>query len=460
MLSTRDRIFNKGMVNRGDSLTLTNPVQSLYMQNLFDLESSDTLISLYHLDNYHPIWNILNMSNTNVYSRKENFLSWMTANQSGEPADFTSPVVTDPCAVGNGFDYGFCSWEVEDFNRLRRSTPVRDLTRRNMKLFEKQAEYDIAGNRITNDWDWDTAVLGKTVLQDMHRQLMSGSKLVAGEVDGILNLIKYGYTNPQTDDDCIEMDSYVVDWDGAYVCDFSNGNPTAEINGVVVPAAIGANLTMIDLIKAYVMRVAQRISVTSVRGTYQHIALVDVNVLQDLIDCYVCYTVCGRDISRMDSFEARTRNEQLQAQLGEFGAVTLTFNGYPVTFMPWAYDDSLYDAVADEYTIVFLIPRIGNYPVWEIEFLDMQNALRGMNIGNMDFQISDMGRWLHMETTDWTCYRRQLETQFRVLHRAPWTSMKITGIKAIGSAFGRISLDPQSPNFYATLTSAPSVTPL
>lgn len=457
-----NQVFNKmTKVNRGGDLTITNPVQNLYSQRLFDLDSSDTLISMYHLNNYHPLWNIVNINNTNIYRRKENFLNYVGASGSASNTPST-PVITNPCADGNGVEYGFFSWEVEGFNRLRRTTPVRDITRTQLRLSENEPVFDIAGNRVENDFEWDVATLSTSLIQDMHRQVMAGNSSNAGEVAGILELIKFGYIDPKTTNPQTAMDSIVVDWGAAPVCDFTSGNPLAEINGVVVNPNVGANLTIIDLIKAYVKRVAQKISVSSVAGDYQFVSMLDVELLQDIIDCYVCYTVCGRDITRMDSFEARNRNEQLRSQLGEFGAVTLSFDGYNVTFVPWQYTDDLYDVNTDTYSMIFMIPRIGNYPVWEFEFLDMQNGINSVQNSLLDvdeFMVTDSGRFLHMAENDLTCYKRHLETQFRVLHRAPWTSMKVSNISLVsGSLLGRFSFDSGSPDYLGNSTKVASAT--
>lgn len=454
--------FNNQLKQRHSDLAVTNPVQSLYQQDLFDLNCSDGMIAFYKANDYHPLWRILPVSNTLEYRRKENFLNYTGyAGTAAGTATHQDAVIVDPCGDGCTFEYGFCSWEIEGFNRLRCCTPVRDINYRNVKLCENDPLFDIAGNIIDNDFEWDVAMLSDSILRAMHYQLVQGNSANAGEVDGMLAQVTYGYVDPVHGEACEAMDSTVVDWAGNDVCP-DGGTTGVTVNGVAVPVAAQATLTLIDIIKAYVKRTDERIFASSVGGFYRYFALIDSTLLECIIDCYVCYTVCGGDIERMDAFEARARLEELRSQLGQFGAVTLTFDGRSVTFVPWQVTDAFYDSVTGQYSILFFIPQIGNYRVWEVEFLDFAANWRGLELVDSDeFMITDNGRWLHMAEREKTCYKRCLEVQFRVLHRAPWTSMLVNNI-ACDSLFGHFSFDSLSDDYLGgvTKTAAPTTVPL
>lgn len=433
---------NMQKIQRGDELALTSPVDNLYNPALFSLEASDTLIGFSLLNNVHPFINILPKRNTNIYRGSENMLTYIAPD--GTAADTpTGSSVANPCEPGNSVESGHVSFLYEGFTRSRRSTPVRDITDRGIKYVETQPIYDIAGNLVEDDFEWDAVRLSTVVLQDLHRLLLNGNSVNPGETAGMLELIDYGYTDPVTAAAHPEMDSYVIDWNSNSVCDFTNGAPGITYNGVAVAADVAANTTMIDVFKSYVRRVSQRITMSTVNGAFNFVSLLDPIVLGELIDCYVCYTVCGSDVTRMDSFEARRRNEELRSQLGRFGAVTLTFDGWDVLFMPYTWS-GLYDSGTGEYTIITIVPQIGTYPVWELQFKDMANAINGLELNYKDFMVTDTGRFLHWSQMDHTCYQRHTELQFRLIHRAPFTSMKITGISVSGDIFGRISHDPLS----------------
>lgn len=427
------------MITRdADPLTAGSPT-GLYNQLLFDLCSDDAVISLSLANAYNPALNAIGFIDSDVYRIQENFLSYIGADGTGADSA-TSGVATDPCAPANSIESGGCAFVLEGWTRLRRSSPVRDMTDTGERYCETQPIYTIGGERIDNDQMWDLTQMATVIIRDMHRQVILGDAGEDAQTDGLINLIQSTYTDPVLQSSCKEMAGHVVDWNGQTMC-LTDGQTGATYNGNAIPDGY----QMIDVIKAYVRMARGRIQMSSIAGAPKHIALIPMNMMQSLIDCYVCYTVCGSDITRMDSFEARTMNERLQSEVGIFGAVNLMFDGVPIAFFPW--DFGLYDEVAGTGQIIFLVPDVGNTPIVRIQIKNMQSVLAQQFFANGNYQATDLGRWLWWENRDNTCYQMHVENQHRVYMRAPWLQMRITNIAHGNVGPENFSMDPQSARF-------------
>lgn len=434
--------MNKKIVQRdADPLTLGTP-DGIYNQRLFDLCASDSVIGLASLDSYNPALDAIGFVDSNVDTVHEHFLTWVAARYDGDAEAYTSGVATDACAPGETVESGGCKFLLEDWTRLRRASDTRDMTNLGMKYCETQPMYTIAGQRIENDKMWDVVRLGKVILRDMHRQIILGDGGEAAQTDGLVNLIQSTYTDPSTNSRCDEMAGHVVNWGGQGMA-ITNGQTGATYNGTAIPDGY----QLIDVVNSYVQMARRRVQMSSLSGAPKHIALIPTNFMQCLIDAYICYTVCANDITRMDTWEARSRREQLQAQIGVYGTITLTFSGTPITFFPWDY--GLYNESTGTGQIMFLVPDVGNTPVIRIQQKNMQRVLTDANSMFRDdkYQATDMGRWLWWEDRDHTCYRIHVENQHRVYLRAPWLQMRITNVTCGNVGLENFSMDPQSPRY-------------
>lgn len=136
----------------------------------------------------------------------------------------------------------------------------------------------------------------------------------------------------------------------------------------------------------------------------------------------------------------------LHSRLGQNGAVTLDFDGHNVTFVEWT-KGGLYDSATGLYSMIILVPRIGNFNAWELQFKDMNKGIGGLELDYKKWMVTDGGRWLHYSQQDHTCYQRHLELQYRLCGRARWTALKVENISCATDAFGNLSSDPASEDF-------------
>lgn len=434
----KEKLFNARVERDADPLTLPQAVDGIYNQLLFDLCGDNDLVSLSLMGAYNPALDAIGFVTNNTYHIHEDMIVYVSADgaAAGEP---TSGVQTDPCAPGNEIESGGCAFELTGWGRLRRSSPVRDITDVMLKYCEQQPIYNIAGQRIDNDYEWDVVRLMSVILHDFQRLFITGNNANPGEADGLEQLVTYGYTDPDTAEDCTSMDSTVVDWNGNAICP-TNGAVGVTVNGVLITD--GYRLT--DIIKAFLRKTQTGIQMSSLVGAPLHVGLATTATLNCLISCYVCDLVCGGDVERMDTFEARAEIARLRQQFGANGAVLLSFEGYPVLF--YAYDWELYDDQSGYTDMYLLTPTVGNTPLLRIQVKDMSEATRITERGTDVFRVTDQNRVLSWENWDNTCYQVSSELQWRVYLPAPWAQMRITNVTC-DTPLGEISPDPLSSVF-------------
>jgi len=436
-------------------LALGSP-DGLYNQELFDLTAGDTLLGLFGGTTYNPALNAIGFENSDYQRRMEVFLTYIGAKGTGAGTP-TSAVLVDPCEPGQGVEAGGVNYLIEGWTKLRRSSDVRQLDDLTIKYWETQPRYTIAGQRIENDLQWDLYRLTQVILQDMQEQLMVGDGTNSNETDGFLNLISSTYLDPITGVSHPEMAGHVFDWHNNTM----GTTPTSA--GVTYNGnAVADGKDIIDVINAYTQMVSKRLSKATFGGSPKIIAMLPANMLQSLMEVYVCKKYCAGDTIEVSGttvvsvnvnagagsigvYEKRKELEMLYAQLGAYNAVTLNFNGVPITFYP--YDYGLYNESTKRGSIVFLVPDVGNTPIVRIHTQDFGSVLNSAFSNDPNYRASDQGRFLWWEARDHTCYTTHLQNNHRVYMRARWLQMKITNIQYTNLAIDDLSMNVNSPRY-------------
>lgn len=427
----------KKLVRRGDDLTLPTNIDGLYNQLLFDLCADDTLIGFTLFGSYNPALDQIGFVTENINNKVVNFLTWVAPDGTAidEPTD---GVQINPCTPGDSVESGTCQYNLSGWGRLRRSSGVRDTTDVITKFCQSQPIYTIAGTRIEDDYVWDLTRISSVMLQDFQRQFIIGNKSVAGQHDGLSRVVTYGYTDANGQR-CTSMDGTVIDYAENAMCP-SPDAPTEDvtINGVAAPDGY----QLLDYINAWLRKTAKRIRMSTLSGQYRHIGLIPTETLSCLIDCYVCFVTCGRDVSRMNEPDVRAEISRLKSDLNENRAITLNHQGINVTWYTWDYELVNSTGFSDIY---ILTPTVGNTPLLRIETKDMSAVASHPSMARtaQDMRVSDGSRFLSWTTVDHTCYQIHSEIQHRIWCLAPWAQLRITNISC-DPIYGHISEDPLS----------------
>ncbi len=411
------------------SLTVSDLATVYGCCGLFDMCSDMDLLSL-SLQGADPFLDWLGWTATDVCVIKKNFLTWIRPEQSAGVC--TGGYLADPCADPHGTEFGTCDFTLEDFARLRRQGPVRDVTMNDVRYCERQPRYRLDGSMINDDREFDLVVTAEVILQDLRRMVITGNDTTAGQFDGLENLVVTGYTN-SSGRRCSTMDSYVVDW---------NQNGMAGGAGITVNGtAIAATWNFVDVLLAVFRRVRQRImlapALAARLGGGLDIALVlPTHLIDCLLDHYTCWSVCdGSQYNEvaLQSYEARAFRRSLLGGRFGFGQIMLDNTTIPLL----AYDWELIKG-PNCGDIYLLVSAVGGLKLINGQYLNMA-GVPGAYPGT-GYRVSDGGRFLHWTEQDHTCVKEILEVRPRLLMWAPWAQTRFQDVCCDGV------LDPLSPD--------------
>lgn len=223
----------------------------------------------------------------------------------------------DPCDDPNGVEYGSCKITTEDFGRIGRVGPTRDIMKPK-KYCINDPLWRLDGTRVMDEREWDMKFVGDTIINDVNELLVTGNAHTCGQFDGLQQWVKTGY-------DCSILDSIIIDWNGNSM----NGGAGMTWNGNAIPATFN----FVDVLLAAYRRIIQRKS-WAPRLKTQKINIGDMIILMpnSMIPCllahFTCWSVCdGSQYNEvaLQSYEARAFYQGLLG--GVFGNGQITLDG-------------------------------------------------------------------------------------------------------------------------------------
>lgn len=402
---------------------------------LFDLCSDRDLMS-FSFQGADPFMDWIGWERTDVCLIKKNFISYTRPEYAdGSP---TAGYLANPCDDPKGVDWGACDFTLEDFARLRRQGPTRDITKGGVRLCETAPRYRLDGTPITDDREYEMRVAMEVMLQDLKRMTVSGNAATPGQFSGLELLVKNGYTN-SNGVLCQAMDSIVIDW---------NGGALTSTAGVTWNGdAIATGYTFIDVLLAAYRNIEQRIRMSPVLASQQQQVGDMVLVLPTaFIDCvlnlFTCWRVCNGaqyNENNLDSLEARNFRNSLDG--GLFGAGQIMLHGRTIPILPFDYGLIKTPSHFDAY---LLTGSIGNVKMLQGQYNDMNYAA---TTRADRYAVTDGGRVLTYSQDDHTCEKRVIEMQPRLLSWAPWANVRFEDLHC--TTLGPIlSPDPTESSFY------------
>jgi len=401
---------------------------------LFDMCADQDLMSL-SFEGTSKFLDWLGWERTNICVVKKSFITWVRPEYTGGRA--TAGYLADPCAEPNSVQWGECDFTLEDWGRLRRAGPVRDITKTDVRYCEAQPRYRLDGSPISDDREYDMVIATEVLLQDLKRLIVTGNGATGGQFDGLQQLVATGYVN-SAGRRCEIMDSIVVDW---------NSNGTDGGAGVTWNGnAVAATFNLVDVLLAIYRRIVQRISWApplAARG----LAVGDIAIVMPtgFIDCllnaYTCWRVCDGgqyDETVLNSLEGRQFRDTLNG--GMFGAGRIFLHGFEVPIIP--YDWGLINGPTT-FDMYVLTGQVGAIKLVQGQYNDMAPVTKA----RPDRYYTDGGRLLTWSDDDETCERQVVEMQPRLLCWAPWAQARIQNVRCATVA-GPLSPDPTDTSFF------------
>jgi len=415
------------------ALTLSDLATIYGCCGLFDMCADEDLMSL-HFAGTEPFMDWLGWIATNICLIRKEFIAWMRPD-----ADCSEGFLANPCEDPEGVEWGKCDFTLEDFGRLRRGGPVRDVTKNDVRYCERQPRYRLDGTPVTDDREYDARVITEVVVQDLRRYIVTGNVATAGQFDGLQRLARNGYTNANGTA-CQMMDSIVVNW---------NSNAMAGGAGITWNgAAVGANWNFVDVLLSVYRRIRSRLRWSpplraQPLGVGDIVLVMPDFLVQCLLDHYTCWRVCdGSEFNpvAIQSYEARTFRDKLLG--GQFGGGRIWLDGFEIPIIPYDWELINGPTTGDIY---FLTGAVGNVKVIHGEYNNMATVPDGYPEG--DYYYTDGGRLLGWLERDHTCIQQILEMQPRLLCWAPWAQARFQNVRCAIPG-GPLSPDPCAESYF------------
>jgi len=367
--------------------------------------------------------------------------AWVYTDQEGTAAGSVSGTVYgDACATPPTSEKGVCEYYIGDFGTLRACGEPVEVNTLGLRKCDKQPVYTIpiegVGQiRIDNDLDLETINSALTVKHELSRLLVTGDKNVAGQFDGLTNLVKEGYVSVQGNR-CYSMDSKVVDWE--------NDTLAGAVNG---------HGSIIGKIRDVVRQIMWRINTAKVGKPAEGdmVLLMPTWAAWQLLDEWAWWSIrTGQQYNEVSRDNYTMRDFRDRYSVGLFGGGYITIDGMNIHIIPhdWATIDQ--SAPYFCFDIYILTRALGGRRVFTGQYIPADigaNAVSdvaGYRHFNVEpFQGARALRWIK---TDNACVQPCTLFRPRYYLETPWAQGVIQNI-CVTTQFNPESLDPQSSYF-------------
>lgn len=404
--------------------------------NFFD-NCADGVMSL-HFNGNLGLLDWMGFNPTDECYRTVEFITWKKPTE--VQGECSPGYLADPCDDPYGFEYGSCKLTYEDFGRLGRMGPVREMMRPK-KYCRTSPRFRLDGRAVTDETEWDMRFATEVLMDDLRRLIITGSDAVAGQFDGVNAWVRDNY-------DCEPLDSIIVDW---------NDNAMAGGAGITWNGApVAATFDLVEVVLAAFRRIKQRIGwVPMWAGGVPDMILVMPSFMIDcFLDFYTCWTVCPGTESLtayIDTYEGRNFRNSLLG--GRFGNGRIWLDGVEISLMAWDWGTIVGPTRGDMY---LLTGAIGANRIWEGEHLSALEAAR--RFGGLGYSSTDGGRILVKTDVDNECYRLKEWIHPRLFCSAPWAQVRIQDV-VCNSVAGPLSPDPCDTSYFYTDSFTPAECP-
>lgn len=398
--------------------------QQMYSWGMFGYCGPDAVISA--VVNGHPFSNWIGWTGENVDRRAVKILTSM--GPSGTDTAPTSGVMTGKCAECNSVQWEKCEIDMVKGLLCRCGNEIAAVDI-GYGYCEAQPVYRVDGTLIRDDAEWQAALAGNAIAQDLEGMLVQGNRANLNEADGLERLVREGYTDCRTQNACEAVDSIVVDWafDGLNGAVNGHGNIIAKIT---------------DIIRRFKLRAKGH-------GGINIAADVTIMLPSHLRDALVDYWASFGSflVTGQIAIDATVMFERRESFItgGLFGDGWVPVDGSPVSllcndYIPFGgFNGSCSD-------IYMLTKKLGTVVTLTGFFQDfsVNAAALASRFGADRFSVTDGGRFLmYNRNTQETCFNTCLITRPGLYMSAPWVQARIYDV-CVTPQFAPISKQPGS----------------
>ena len=404
---------------------------------LFDLCGDEDLISL-TMQGSSPFFDWLQWLGTDECIIENNFITWNKPTEGSRQG-----WLSDPCADPNSTEWGTCAFRYNDFARMRRAAPTQDATKNHLRLCERQPRYRLDGTLITDDKEYNAVITMDQILQDVSSLAIIGNQATAGQFDGLQTLVATGYTD-YNGRRCRTMDSIIINWNNNQM---SGGAGITWTDGRGA-RNVSANANFVDVLHSAYRHVRQRIKWSPTLSA-QRLQVGDMILMgtteatQELLDFYVDWKVrpgVAFAENNSNSLEARELRDRMLG--GLFGDGRIFLDGFEIPLLAYDWELQKGPTTSDLY---LLIGSVGNVKT----MLGQHNNMNAVpaSFTELNFFVSDGGRFLHWWEHDHTCIQQVLEFQPRIISWAPFLNIRFQNVvvRPIG---GHLGPDPMDTSYF------------
>lgn len=422
-LQMLERSKTRGMARGFKDVLVASPGETIYGTGLFSLCGDNDVVSALIRDEAFLRW--LPWLPNQERNRFIKILSW--EGPEGSSWDVMVPTggyLSADCTPPNSVEWGKCEIVLSKglYGRCGQDIAAINI---DYKYCDKEPIYRIDGTVINNDAEWQLSLAANVLRDDISRHLITGNNAVAGQFDGLENLVKTGYVDARTGTPCTHVDSIVVDWNNA------------SISGIA------------DTIAEIVNRIKLRArSAGGVRVSQDMVIMLPAFLRDCLVNEFACEGPCatsGSATVMVIQGDARSNRDRYLVG-GQFGDGWIPVNGEPISFLvnDWIPFQSCVGGGAGSFSsdIYILTRQLGNRVVLRGEYQSFEAAAAELarNFGSNLFRVTDGGRFLVYSKSDETCFNTCLLTRPGLYLSAPWVQARITDVCCT------VNLDPIGPD--------------
>jgi len=388
---------------------------------LFSVCGPDAILSRVIQDTKFSTW--LGWQQNNDCYQFVKTITWI--GQEGTAAHDVESSAGAPCDEPPTVEWGACEYLLEK-GLLRQCGQAIYITVVGERYCDKQPLYTWEGQRINNDLDWQAIMAGMVLQNEVDRLAVVGNRAVAGEFDGLENLVNTGYVDVHTAQPCTPIDSLVVDWGSAAM-----------------------SAALITQVIALVRRIRQRAARNGGIRSEDMVISMPAFLRDCFMDQWVCFGFCDETGDSTSRWETRDREEKYRGG-GLYGDGYITVDGVDVSLLvndwiPWT---SVAPTLCSD--IYILTRRIGNLPIMYLQWQNMNEGAAALTkqAGYSHYTTSDGGRFMHWIRSDELCVQVCLALKPSLFLSAPWAQARVDNVccETVGDLDPEL---PQSCNYYA-----------